>query len=165
MNLDEVLSELRAACEASGGQQKLAREWDIAQSRISEVLRGKALPGEKIREKLGIRMGPVTYERTGPLTEGRIAPSDAELRRVYKLYMDQAMLMTLPMLQATPPSCTSYIWPDGCNEPNSCARNRRCGYWGCRYGDSDITAEIDAAFKTDLAATTDHWKQKEQDNG
>ena len=54
MELDEVLAVLRQEVEECGSQQEWARRAGVAQTYVSQVLKGKQRPGPTILDALGI---------------------------------------------------------------------------------------------------------------
>ncbi|HXT81353.1 MAG TPA: hypothetical protein VN702_17440 [Acetobacteraceae bacterium] len=62
-SLADIYSNLRSACEASGGQRAWARKHGISEQYVSDVLSARRDPGGKILTALGY-VRRVTYERS-----------------------------------------------------------------------------------------------------
>ena len=59
----EVLNRLRAEINRAGSQSKLAQEWGVMQSTLSEVLRGERGLPESLISKMGL-VKPEVYEES-----------------------------------------------------------------------------------------------------
>jgi hypothetical protein len=67
LTVDQVRELLRKGCEEAGGQSAWARKHGLAQPFVSDVLKGKREPGDKLCKALGIereiRFAPVRRKR------------------------------------------------------------------------------------------------------
>ena len=61
LTLDDLIDQLRAEVERSGGMRALARKWDVTAGHVSRVLRKEKRPGPLMLKRLGLRER-VTYE-------------------------------------------------------------------------------------------------------
>ena len=62
MTADEVRALLREACRKAGSQSAWAEEHDMSTTLVSDVIRGRREPGDKVLAALGLER-VVTYRR------------------------------------------------------------------------------------------------------
>lgn len=62
----DVIASLVIAINVAGSQKKFAERYDISEQYVSDVLRGRREPGEKILEVLGYERVVAIAERTSP---------------------------------------------------------------------------------------------------
>lgn len=65
MSEKDVIDEIRKTVKAYGSMRALAREWQVTPSYISDLLKGRRVPGPKILSQLGLRAvrQPTIYVR------------------------------------------------------------------------------------------------------
>lgn len=61
MKIDHLISKLRARCVEAGGQRAFAEQIKVSPQYVSDVLRKRRDPGDKILKAMGLRR-VVTYE-------------------------------------------------------------------------------------------------------
>ena len=54
MTEKQVIAQVKRAAKAAGGIRALARQWDVSDTLISDVIRGNRHPGPAVCSRLGL---------------------------------------------------------------------------------------------------------------
>lgn len=108
--------------------------WLIDQAGIAADIRALALPSTRCLCPNGLEHGNCLFPDCVSSCPGRLAHSSTDRDAAAEEMADR--------------------WPLGCHSPNSCSRNGRCMYVGCKHDGKDIRA-LATAFTPTPRATPD----------